>query len=110
MLHKQTTAIFVFVLLSGCAGNMEHMTTYGGAADSFASDACGQFCWSKDSSKSGEASCMNEQASAPLQECVAQLKTTGPMFVDKKEAQAQLKACMQTKNWWRITAFIIICD
>jgi len=102
--------MLMLCLMSGCAGSMKRMTTYGGAAKNFATDVCGQFCWSQDKSKSGEEFCRNEQASASLQECVAELKSTGPTLVDKDRAQTQLKACMETKNWWRITAFIIICD
>ena len=89
---------------------MKHMTTYREAAASFETDACGQFCWSQDESKSGRESCANGQAAAPLQECVDQLSRVSNHFVDKELAQTQLRACMQEKGWWRITAFIIICD
>jgi hypothetical protein len=110
MHRKRVTLMLMLCLMPGCAGNMKRMTTYRGAAKSFATDVCGQFCWSQDESKSGEEFCRNEQAEAPLQECVAQLTSTGPMLVDKEQAQTQLEACMQTKSWSRITAFIIICD
>jgi hypothetical protein len=110
-MHRNRALLAVMLpLLSCCAGNMKHMTTYQGAADSFAKDACGQFCWSQEKSKSGREFCSNSQASAPLQECVAQLRAAGPLLVDKQLAQTQLQTCMQEKQWWRITAFIIICD
>ena len=102
--------LLMFSALSGCAGTMKHMTTYREAAASFATDACGQFCWSQEPSKSGRENCANEQASAPLQECVEQLSRAGNHFVDKELAQTQLRACMQEQRWFRTTAFIIICD
>jgi len=105
-----TSLLFVLPILSGCAGTMKHMTTYHEAAASFATDACGQFCWSREASKSGRENCANEEASTPLQECVDQLSRVGNHFVDKELAQTRLRACMQKKHWWRITAFIVICD
>ena len=96
-------------MLSGCAGTMKQMTNYRGAAASFATDVCGQFCWSQDQSKSGIENCANEQASAPLKECVEQLARSGHHFVEKESAQSELSVCMQEKLLFRITAFIIIC-
>ena len=47
MKHRNLFAWCLALSLAACAGTMTHMTTYGGAARSFAKEGCGQFCWSR---------------------------------------------------------------
>jgi hypothetical protein len=101
-------------MLCGCAGNMERMTTYRGAAKSFSNDYCGQFCWSSHQPTSadeisGEDVCHDTLAASSLGQCAKDLAAK-KHFVDKKEARAELEQCMQTKGWRLVTAYVVICE
>lgn len=94
---------------------MAHMTTYKGAAKSFATDDCDQFCWSRHRPESydeisGADACRDGDAAIALNECVAQLRNSGSLFVDKHPARSELERCMQTKGWWRATVKIVLCE
>jgi len=91
------------------------MTTYGGAARSFAKEGCGQFCWSRhrpasNAEISGASTCEDAAADAPLKACAASLSAGGKPLVHKKVAQSELETCMASNGWWRITVFITICE
>ena len=110
MHHRLFVAIFMLTVLAGCGGNSRTLTTYPFAAKSLTTGNCSQQCWSQSKAELKEASCANEQASIPLQECVKQLREQGHLFVTEGKAQTQLKACMQSKGWWLVYAHIYICE
>lgn len=115
-MHLKSLALLVLCLvLVACAGTMTHMTTYRGAARSFSTDYCGQFCWSKHQPKSadeisGEDVCQNDAAVPALTECAGKLAASGSLFVDKAHARSEIEQCMQTEGWRLVTAFVIICE
>jgi hypothetical protein len=109
------TLILTIMMSAACAGNMAHMTTYEGAAESFSTDECGQFCWSQHRPTSyeeisGAGACRDSDAANALNDCAVQLRKSGSLFVDKRPARSELEECMRAKGWWRVTVKIVICE
>ena len=115
-MHFRSLALLLLCfVLAACAGTMTHMTTYRGAATSFSTDYCGQFCRSKHQPKSadeisGEEVCQNDPAAPALTECASNLAANGSFFVDKAQARSEIEQCMQNEGWRLVTAFVVICE
>jgi len=103
------------IAVCSCAGHMQHMTTYRGAAKSLTNSECGQFCWSQNPNLSPNKNdlqvCSDDMAASDLFQCADELREKSKKrFVDLRPARDDIEACMKSRGWNRATIAIVICE